>query len=123
LQVDHESLKGGLNSCFLPSCCLLQKRLLITKFISRNPKISADESLKILKFVEDVSTSPMSSWYKTAGVHGGGSPVMETIALNIEYDFEDKKQLARYLAGIQIEPNDTALLKQQPTWSDQQETE
>ena len=102
----HEDFKTGDNVDHL------------RKFISRNPKISADESLKIWKFVEDVSTSPMASWYKIAGVHGGGSPVMETIALNLEYDFEDKKQLARYLAGIITEPDDSALLKQNATWGD-----
>jgi hypothetical protein len=41
---------------------------------------------------------------------------METIALNLEYDFEDKKQLARYLAGIIIEPDDSALLNQKAAW-------
>lgn len=100
----HEDFKSGDNVDHL------------RKFISRNPKISADESLKIWKFVEDVSTSPMASWYKIAGVHGGGSPVMETIALNLEYDFEDKKQLARYLAGIITEPDDSALLNQKAAW-------
>jgi hypothetical protein len=35
-----------------------------------------------------------------AGLHGGGSPVMETIALLGNYDLESKKAIARRLAGI-----------------------
>lgn len=47
--------------------------------------------------------SPMTSWYQIAGVHGGGSPIMETITLNTEYDYESKKNIAKYLAGINKE--------------------
>jgi len=72
----------------------------LEKFIVRNPNLTADYSLKLWKFIEDISASPMTAWYEIAGVHGGGSPIMETIALSIEFDFETRKNLARYLAGI-----------------------
>ena len=36
-----------------------------------------------------------------AGVHGGGSPVMEEILISATYDFEEKKKIAKYLAGIE----------------------
>jgi 4-hydroxyphenylacetate 3-monooxygenase/4-hydroxybutyryl-CoA dehydratase/vinylacetyl-CoA-Delta-isomerase len=36
-----------------------------------------------------------------AGVHGGGSPVMEETIITATYDFEEKKKIARYLAGIE----------------------
>jgi aromatic ring hydroxylase len=99
----HEDFKTGEN---------VQR---LKEFIVRNTEFSAEESIKIWKFVEDLSTSPMASWYKIAGVHGGGSPIMETIALNIEYDFEDKKNLARYLAGISTDLDDSAMLEMKPT--------
>lgn len=91
----------------------------LMKFIVRNPKLSPEESLKIWKFVENVGASSMASWYQVAGVHGGGSPIMETIALNLDYDFEDKKALARYLAGIDEELDDSKLLNQEPTFGKQ----
>ena len=100
----HEDFKTGEN---------VQR---LKEFIVRNTEFSAEESIKIWKFVEDLSTSPMASWYKIAGVHGGGSPIMETIALNVEYDFEDKKNLARYLAGISTDLDDSAMLKMKPTF-------
>ena len=83
-------------------------------FIVRNPAFSAEESIKIWQFVENLGSSSMAAWYKVAGVHGGGSPIMETIALNAEYDFNDKKKLARYLAGLDPELDDTALLSLEP---------
>jgi hypothetical protein len=41
---------------------------------------------------------------------------METIALNVEYDFKDKEKLARYLAGISAELDDSAMLALDPTF-------
>ena len=70
------------------------------KYIVRNPKFSPEDSHRIWRLVENIGASPMASWYEIAGVHGGGSPIMETITLNAEYDYESKKNLAKYLAGI-----------------------
>ncbi|MCP4755635.1 MAG: aromatic ring hydroxylase [Proteobacteria bacterium] len=88
----------------------------LKKFIVRNPKLSAEISLKIWKLVENIGESSMSSWYRVAGVHGGGSPIMEAIALGIEYDYEDKKELARYLGGINDQLDDSKLLELEPTF-------
>jgi aromatic ring hydroxylase len=43
----------------------------------------------------------MNGWALYAGVHGGGSPVIEKIGIRAEYDLESKKKIARYLAGIE----------------------
>jgi aromatic ring hydroxylase len=86
----------------------------LKKFIVRNPNVSSETSLKIWKFIEDLGASSMSSWYKVAGVHGGGSPIMETIALNLEFDYEDKKNVARYLAGIDPVLDDSEIRKIEP---------
>jgi len=88
----------------------------LAKFIVRNSKLPPDVSLKIWKFVENIGASPMTAWYLIAGVHGGGSPVMETIALNLGYDYEEKKRLARYLAGIDKEFDDKKVRDLEPAF-------
>ena len=60
----------------------------------------------------------MTAWYLIAGVHGGGSPIMETIALNIGYDYDEKKRLARYLAGIESELDDSKMRSLEPAYGD-----
>ncbi len=45
----------------------------------------------------------MGGWALYAGVHGGGSPVMEKIGIRSEYDLESKKKIVKYLAGIRDE--------------------
>ena len=86
----------------------------LMRFIVRNPNLSPEDSLKIWKLVENVGASSMTAWYEIAGVHGGGSPIMETIAIGIEYDYEEKKELARYLAGINEDLDDSKWLKKEP---------
>jgi aromatic ring hydroxylase len=88
----------------------------LKRFIIRNPNLSAEESLKIWSLVENIGASSMTAWYMGAGVHGGGSPIMETIALNLGYDFEDKKRLAQYLAGINKDLDDSKMRDQEPTF-------
>lgn len=90
----------------------------LKRFIVRNPNLSSEDSLKIWQLVENIGASGMASWYKIAGVHGGGSPIMETIALNLGYDFEDRRQLARYLAGIDDNLDDTKMRAIEPTLGD-----
>ena len=91
-----------------------ETREYLEKFIVRNPALNAQDSIKLWKFVENVGASPMTAWYEIAGVHGGGSPIMETIALSIEYDFETRKNLAKYLAGINEDFDDDKELKMEP---------
>jgi 4-hydroxybutyryl-CoA dehydratase/vinylacetyl-CoA-Delta-isomerase len=38
-----------------------------------------------------------------AGLHGGGSPQMETITMMSRYDLEKLKSIAKYLFGIEPE--------------------
>jgi len=90
----------------------------LMRFIVRNANIAPEDSLKIWKLVENVGASPMTAWYEIAGVHGGGSPIMETIALGIEYDYDSRKRLARYLAGIAPEFDDSRDIGREPTFGD-----
>jgi hypothetical protein len=32
--------------------------------------------------------------------HGGGSPIMEQIAITTQYDIESRKNLVKYIAGM-----------------------
>ncbi len=94
----------------------------LEKLMKRNPKMSYEDACRVWRFVENVAASAMACWYQIAGVHGGGSPIMETIALNIETDYEAKKDIARYLAGINAELDQSKELATNPNaLSDEEE--
>ncbi len=92
-----------------------ETKSLMEKYIVRNPAISPQDSHRIWRLVENLTASSMACWYEIAGVHGGGSPVMETIALNQDFDYEARKKIARYLAGIDKELDQSRFLQEQPT--------
>jgi len=75
----------------------------LEKYISRKPGVPADKLHRIYRFISDFSCSAMGAWAQYAGVHGGGSPVMEKIGIRADYDLESKKKIAKYLAGIEDE--------------------
>jgi len=91
-----------------------QTKAWLEKYIVRNPNLSPEVSHRIWRLVENLTASSMAAWYEIAGVHGGGSPVMETIALNQDYDYESRKNIARYLAGINNELDQSKQLKEKP---------
>jgi 4-hydroxyphenylacetate 3-monooxygenase/4-hydroxybutyryl-CoA dehydratase/vinylacetyl-CoA-Delta-isomerase len=73
---------------------------LVAKYLMRNPKISAENQYRCFRLISDVICSSMGGLNQISGLHGGGSPIMETIALLRNYDIESKKEIAKYLAGI-----------------------
>lgn len=92
-----------------------QTKVWLEKYIVRNQNLSPEESQRIWRLVENLAASSISSWYEIAGVHGGGSPVMETIALNQSYDYESRKNIAKYLAGINKEIDQSKQLGEEPS--------
>jgi 4-hydroxyphenylacetate 3-monooxygenase/4-hydroxybutyryl-CoA dehydratase/vinylacetyl-CoA-Delta-isomerase len=73
----------------------------LEKYISRKASVPAEKLHRIFRFISDFSCSSMGGWAQYAGVHGGGSPVMEKIGIRSDYDLESKKRIVKYLAGIE----------------------
>lgn len=74
---------------------------LVKKYLARVDGVSADDIYRLYSWVSDYTCSAIAGVYQYAGVHGGGSPIMEDIAILRTYDMEEKKQLAKLLAGIE----------------------
>jgi aromatic ring hydroxylase len=86
----------------------------LEKLMKRNPAMDYETACRVWRFVESIAASAMAPWNQIAGVHGGGSPIMETITLNAQIDYEAKKNIAKYLAGINSELDQSKELKNRP---------
>lgn len=95
-------LSGGLPATLPPEEDFYNPETgpLLHKYIMRNPKISAENQHRLFRLLSDTLCSAHSGVMQVAGLHGGGSPIMEKIAIMSTYDIEAKKKLAKYLAGI-----------------------
>ncbi len=73
---------------------------LLNRYMIRNPKISAENQHRCFRAIADLNCSAFGGVWQYAGVHGGGSPIMETIALLANYNLKERVDLAKELAGI-----------------------
>jgi 4-hydroxyphenylacetate 3-monooxygenase/4-hydroxybutyryl-CoA dehydratase/vinylacetyl-CoA-Delta-isomerase len=73
---------------------------LLQKYIKRKEDVPAENVYKLFRTLSDVLCSSLGGVFAVAGVHGGGSPAMEDVAIIKQYDIEEKKNIAKYLAGI-----------------------
>lgn len=70
------------------------------KYIIRNPNFSSEAQHRCYQTISDLICSGFGGVWQIAGVHGGGSPIMETIWILSSYDLEARKKIAKELAGI-----------------------
>jgi len=73
---------------------------LLLKYTTRSPNMSAEDQAQLWRYMGDVLCSASGGIHNVGGYHGGGSPVMEQIAITTQYDIEARKKLIKYIAGM-----------------------
>ncbi len=73
---------------------------LAMKYLQRNPRVKPENVYRCFKGIETLAVSDISGLMQVAGLHGGGSPQMETITMMMRYDLEKLKDISKYLFGI-----------------------
>lgn len=77
-----------------------ETRKFLDKYIMRNPAVSPENQHRLFRFISDYICSAWGGIWQIAGVHGGGSPIMEKIGIRSQYNIKEKKRIAMNLAGI-----------------------
>jgi 4-hydroxyphenylacetate 3-monooxygenase/4-hydroxybutyryl-CoA dehydratase/vinylacetyl-CoA-Delta-isomerase len=72
----------------------------LDKYFMRKADVDPETIHRSFRLAQDILAGPVTSNMQIAGVHGGGSPIMEDIAIFANYPIEEKKNIARHLAGI-----------------------
>jgi aromatic ring hydroxylase len=72
----------------------------VRKYTKRRTGVSEEDHYRAYHLASDILTGEVGAVLLVAGVHGGGSPIMEDIAIMSTYDIKAKKNLAKFLAGI-----------------------
>ena len=62
--------------------------------------MSAEERLRILSLINIMTFCLTAPSYRTESMHGAGSPQAQKVMIERRSDIENKKRLARSLAGI-----------------------
>ena len=74
-------------------------RDLLLKYTKRNPEMDVEDQAQFWRYLGDALCSAKGGIHNVGGYHGGGSPIMEQIAITTQYDIESRKKLVRYIAA------------------------
>ncbi len=72
----------------------------LLKYTKRNPKMSAEDQAQFWRYLGDSMCSATGGIANVGNYHGGGSPIMEQIAITTQYDINSRKKLVKYIAGM-----------------------
>lgn len=76
---------------------------LMEKYLKRNAKMPVEDQIRFWMFFSDMTTSGLNGTLNYGGYHGGGSPIMEQIAITSQYDIKAKKEIVKHLAGMKTD--------------------
>ncbi len=95
-------LAGGVVATFPHEKDFLNPKIgdLLFKYTKRNPNVSAEDQAQFWRYLGDILCSATGGIVNIGNYHGGGSPIMEQIAITSQYDIESRKKLVRYIAGM-----------------------
>jgi len=62
--------------------------------------MNVEDQAQFWRYLSDVLCSATGGINNVGNYHGGGSPVMEQIAITTQYDIEARKKLVKYIAGM-----------------------
>ena len=98
---------GGIPATFPHEKDFLNPKLKdkLLKYVVRNPNVAPENAAQFWRYVSDGLCSASSGIGLIGGYHGGGSPVMEEIAITTQYDIEARKTMVKKIAGIDDELN------------------
>jgi aromatic ring hydroxylase len=72
----------------------------LLKYTQRNPNMPVEDQAQFWRYLGDILCSASGGIMNVGNYHGGGSPVMEQIAITTQYDIESRKKLVKYIAGM-----------------------
>jgi aromatic ring hydroxylase len=95
-------ISGGVTATFPHEKDFLnpETRDLLLKYTKRNKEMPVEDQAQLWRFLGDGLCSATGGIAKVGSYHGGGSPIMEQIAITTQYDIESRKKLVRYIAGM-----------------------
>lgn len=72
----------------------------LEKYIMRDPNIPAEHQHRAFRLFQDMMASAWGGHKLVDALHGGGSPVIEKVAIYRDHNIERSKNIAKKLAGI-----------------------
>jgi 4-hydroxybutyryl-CoA dehydratase/vinylacetyl-CoA-Delta-isomerase len=98
-----QDLAGGL-MVTLPSDKEFESSItgpILRKYLATRPDVSVDNRRRVLRLIENMTLGRNAVGYLTESMHGAGSPQAQRVQIQRLMNLEEKKRLAKKLAGIE----------------------
>ena len=86
----------------------------LEKYIMRHPDIPAEHQHRAFRLFQDMMSSAWGGHKLIDALHGGGSPVIEKVAIYRDADLEHSKNIAKKLGGTPFEGSTKKLSRKFP---------
>jgi 4-hydroxybutyryl-CoA dehydratase/vinylacetyl-CoA-Delta-isomerase len=97
-----EDIAGGL-MVTLPSEKDLRHPVIgevVEKYFKGIDSVATEDRMRILRLIENITLGTAAVGYRTESMHGAGSPQAQRIMIARQGNLEQKKELAKSIAGI-----------------------
>lgn len=71
-----------------------------SKYFAGREGVSTEDRMRVLRFLENICLGSAAVGYRTESMHGAGSPQAQRIMIARQGQVQDKKELAKRIAGI-----------------------
>lgn len=98
-------IAGGMPATFPHEADLTnpETKAVLEKYVKRNQEIPIEDQIKFWLLFADYTNSASTGAIAYGSMHGGGSPIMEQIAIYGQYDITECKNIVRKLGGMPLE--------------------
>jgi 4-hydroxybutyryl-CoA dehydratase/vinylacetyl-CoA-Delta-isomerase len=76
---------------------------ILQKFLKGRSGVPVEHRVRMLRLIENMTMGRNAVGYLTESMHGAGSPQAQRIQIQRQMNVEEKKSLAKRLAGIEEE--------------------
>ncbi len=112
------AIAGGLPATLPPEEDFYDEKIgpYLEKYIMRNPNVSAEEQHRAFRMFQDMMSSAWGGHKLIDYLHGGGSPVIEKVAIYRDHNIDHSKNIAKKLAGIPVEGSTKKIDRESHAW-------
>ena len=72
----------------------------LKKYLKGKSDVNAEDRVKILRLIENMTLGRNAVAYLTESLHGAGSPQAQRVQIRRKIDIEEKKDFAKRLSGV-----------------------
>lgn len=97
-----EDLAGGLMVTLASEKDLLHPEIgqVVKKYFQGVASVSTENRCRVMRLIENITLGTAAVGYRTESMHGAGSPQAQRIMISRQGNLEQKKKLAKEIAGI-----------------------